>query len=279
MANSDNWMNSFLRPTRRQWMGYLRGQQGQFAPMIGTLLNQIRSSGPEKDFAVQAYEKLLAAQPSAESVRGAYGSRLGNLASYITNLDTGAAGRGVSEAISGIGGALGVQGAGDVASAAGTVSGIGADGESVINKALLQGAAGQFAALENEALTGLSNRLQELALGLGESKKAAKLGRQELMRDLAGLRGQSRAAAMNPFEIATMIKNYQEMMRPRGGGSFLVSPTTITDPGNGDGFNTTMSDRDLANLWYGGAAGGIPGGGGFSSPAANAAAMRLRRGY
>jgi len=283
MAKQDeDWMSGFLKPTKKQFTQYLRGQQGQYGPMISTLLNQIRSSRPEQDFVVQAYDKLLKAQPSAESIREKYGSRMQNLASYITNLDTGVAGRGVSDVISGLGGALGVEGAGDIATAASTVSGIGEAGGSVINKALMQGAAGRFAGLETQALSDLSNRLQELTLGAGQARQSAKSQRQELSRMLAQTRGQRRSAMPNPFEIAGMVKSYQDMMKPSGGGSFLVNPTTITNPGNGDGLTFsfgTMSDRDAANLWYGGAAGGLPGAGGFSSPAANAAAMRLRRGY
>ena len=236
MAKQDeDWMSGFLKPTKKQFTQYLRGQQGQYGPMISTLLNQIRSSRPEQDFAVRAYDKLLKAQPSAESIREKYGSRMQNLASYITNLDTGVAGRGVSDVISGLGGALGVEGAGDIATAASTVSGIGEAGGSVINKALMQGAAGRFAGLETQALSDLSNRLQELTLGAGQARQSAKSQRQELSRMLAEARGQRRGAMPNPFEIASMIKSYQDMMRPSGGYGGSSSDNTedeedITNP-------------------------------------------------
>jgi hypothetical protein len=212
MAKEDknDWMSAFMNPTKKQFMNYLRGQRGQYAPMIGTLLNQIRSSRPEQDFSVRAYESLLKSQPSAEGIRGAYGSGLQNLAKYIQYIDVSRGARGAADVVSGIGGALGVEGAGDVAQAVGTVSGVGAAGGDVFSKALMQGAAGRFAGLETRALSDLAGRQQELMLGAGQARQAAKSQRQELARMLATARGERRASVPDPFTIASTLMGFQK---------------------------------------------------------------------
>jgi hypothetical protein len=225
-------------PTQGEFQRYLRGQQGQFQPVISTLRNQLAMMRNVKDPTVKAYESMLGALPSGETVAGAYGAGLENVAKYLQGIDLARGGQGVSEAVGAIGGALGVEGAGDVAQAAGTVSGIGAAGGDVMSKALMQAAAGQFAGLQTERLGQLGEQRQALTLGAGEARKAAREQRMELARMLAEARGQRRGAAPNPFELASMVMQYQQNRRAlsgtgRGAGTSTTSDTNGAGPAVG----------------------------------------------
>ena len=218
-AGDTSWMDRFMTPTQRQYQQFLRSQQRQFRPMIQTLRGQLAGlQDAGKDPTVRAYEALLGALPSNEAVTGAYGTGVQNVAQYLQGIDMARGGRGVSEAIGAIGGALGVEGAGDVAQAAGTVSGIGEAGGDVMSKALMQAAAGQFKALETERLGQLGEQRQALTLGAGEARKAVREQRRELARMLAEVRGQRMAAAPNPFEVANMLMQFQQNRRAMSGG-------------------------------------------------------------
>lgn len=212
-----SWLDSLTKPSRRGFNQYLRSQKGQFTPLIGTLLNQLRSTKVSDDPTVKSFESLLKGLPSSEKVSSEYGSRLANLSSYIQGLDTAKGGRAVSDIVSGLGSALGVEGAGDVASAAGTVSGVGGLGGDVINKALMMGAQASFGGLEADRLAQLAGQRQELTLGAGQARSAVQQQRQELGRMIAEARGQRAAATPNPFELASMVMQYQDAMKARSG--------------------------------------------------------------
>jgi len=249
-----SWMDALTKPSRKGFRQYLRSQQGQFAPMIGTLLNQLRSTKPGQDPTVLAYERLLKGLPSAESVSGSYRSRLDSLASYMQGLDTARGGRAVTDIIGSVGGMRGVEGAADVAGAAGTVSGVGG-GDDSMYKALMQGAAARFAGLESERLGQLAGQRQELALGAGQARSAVQQQRQELGRMIAEARGQRMAATPNPFELASMIMQYQDAMKSRTGTSSGKSETTKDDdkPPWYDryGFKNKpgISKKDMKQMW------------------------------
>jgi len=228
-----SWMDRFSMPTQQQFQRYLQGQQGQFQPTVNTLREQLAVSRRTQDPTVKAYESLLGALPSSESVSGAYRSGLENVSKYMQDIDMARGGRGVSEAIGAIGGALGVEGAGDVAQTAGTVSGVGVAGGDVMSKAIMAGAAGQFAGLETERLGQLAEQRQGLTLGAGEARKSARGQRQELARMLAQARGQQRGAAPNPLDIANMIMQYQQNRRGMSGGYGRGTGGSTADGGTG----------------------------------------------
>ena len=216
-AGDTSWMDAFMAPSRCQFQSYLLGQQGQFTPMIRTLRQQLAALRKSGDPTARAYQRMLEGLPTEEAVSGAYRGGLQNLQGFMQGLDMSRAGRGVSEALGAVGGALGVEGAQDIAQAAGTVSGVGEAGGDVMSKALMQAAAGQFAGLETERLGQLAGQRQELTLGMGEARKAARAERQELARMLAEARGQRRAAAPNPFDVANMLMQFQQNRRAMGG--------------------------------------------------------------
>ena len=234
-AGDTSWMDAFMTPSRQQFMQFTRGQQRQFTPVIKTLRAQLASMrNAGQDPTVKAYESMLAGLPSTESVRGAYGTGLQNVAQYLQGIDMARGGKGVSEALGAIGGALGVEGAADIAQAAGTVSGVGEAGGDVMSKALMQAAAGQFAGLETERLGQLGEQRQALTLGAGEARKAAKQQRQELARMLAEARGQRIAAAPNPLDVANAFMQYQQNRRAlagygRGGSGTSTTKDTKTN--------------------------------------------------
>lgn len=235
-AGDTSWMDAFMAPTQRQYQQFLRGQQRQFRPMIQTLRGQLAGlQDAGKDPTVRAYESLLGALPSSEAVTGAYGTGVQNVAQYLQGIDMARGGRGVSEALGAIGGALGVEGAGDIAQAAGTVSGIGEAGGDVMSKALMQAAAGQFKALETERLGQLGEQRQALTLGAGEARKAVREQRRELARMLAEARGQRIGAAPNPLDVANAFMQYQQNRKTLAGlGRGGAGGATTTTPG-GDG--------------------------------------------
>jgi hypothetical protein len=203
-------MDAFTTPTRAQFQRYLGGQQNQLTPMIRTLRRQLAGMRRQGDPTVKAYEALLAGVPTNEAVSGAFQGGLQNVSNFIQNLDMARGARGVSDIVGTIGGALGVEGAGDVAQAAGDV----------MSKAIMAGAAGQFADLETQRLGQLAEQRQGLTMGAAEARKAARQERQELARMLAEFRGQRRAAAPNPFDVANMLMQFQQNRRAMGGGGY-----------------------------------------------------------
>ena len=63
---------------------------------------------------------------------------------------------------------------------------------------------------------------------------------------LAQTRGQRRGAAPNPFEIAGMVKSYQDMMRPSGG--YSLSSDTEDNITGGAGGGRGMTNKDLKRM-------------------------------
>jgi hypothetical protein len=218
-----SWMDAFATPSRGDFMRFMRGAQGQYTPMIRTLRRQLAAARPGRDPRVRAYESLLGGLPSEEAISGRYQQGLSNLAGFMRDVDFARGGRGVSEAVQGIGGAIGADAgvAADVAGAAGAVSGVGG-GQDILSQALLQGAEASIRASESQRLGETAARRQELTLGAGEARAGARAERQEIARLLAQTRGQRTAAAPNPFEIAQMIRSFQGMtgMGGYGGGGY-----------------------------------------------------------
>ena len=224
---SKNWMRGMMNPTRKQFSRWLRSQQGQFNPMIGTLQDQIGAMSPERDYGVRSFDEALGRVPGAEQISGAYRGAADRTTAALSGLDTGVAGRGVSAIVSALGGTS------DVAGAAGAVSGIGGQG-SVINQALVQGALANLSGLETQRLMGAEDTRRELTLGRGQAAASAKDRQRELARMLAQTKGQRAGATPNPFDLANMFMSFQtsqmgfeDAMRRRGsgGGSFLGKGT------------------------------------------------------
>lgn len=214
--------DSMLNVTPQQFRRWMSSQKNQFNPMISTLLNQFRGSGVEDDPMVKAYGGLVKGLPSGEQISGAYAGSAGRLAEYMRGVDTGAAGRGVSGVVGAIGGALGVEGASDIAAASNTAS-----DSDLLNKAIMGGLTGRLAGLETSRLSDVEDQRQQLVLGEAGARSGAKKSRQDIMREIAGLRGQRGAAGMNPFDMAGMVMNYEQSRRAMGGG--YGRGGTITD--------------------------------------------------
>lgn len=270
MAKKDkkgDWMSQYMNPQQGDFMRWMRGQTGQFKPLMGVLKDQIGAMSPDKDFTVQAYQKLLGAQPSREKVSGAYQTAAANLANYIQGVDTTRGGQGVSDIIGSIGAGLGVSPgvAGDVAQAAGTLSGVGSAGGDVMSKAILSGGLGQLAGLETQALSDQAARQQELGLGLGQAQSSAKQMQRQLALQLAETKGKSIGARMNPLDIAsafmTFSKNKKaldEYLKGSSGGSGGGTTKTVTPPPVKD--LTKQYDKNVAasaSAWLQGAGAGV----------------------
>jgi hypothetical protein len=218
-----SWMNAFATPSRGEFLRFMRGPQAQFSPTIRTLRQQLAAARAGQDPTVRAYEELLGGLPTEEAISGRYQQGLANLAGFMRDVDVARGGRAVSEAVQGIGGAIGADAGttADVAGAAGAVSGVGG-GQDILSQALLQGAEASMRASEAERIGDISAQRQQLRLGAGEARKAARQERQELARLLAQTQGQRAAAAPNPFEIAQMIRGFQQMagIGGYGGGGY-----------------------------------------------------------
>lgn len=220
-----SWMNKYKTPTQKEFTKYLGAQKKAFAPSINTLTNQIASmQDTSTNPVVSAYHSMLASLPSNESVSGAYRTGLDKVASYLQGIDMSRAGAGVSSVVNALGGALGVPGASDIATTAGTVSGVGTAGGDIMTKALMQGAAGQFANLEADRLTQLAEQRQGLTLGAGEAAQNVISQRQELSRNLADIQGQQIGTTPNPFDIANTILQYQSNTGISSGGGDYSTP-------------------------------------------------------
>lgn len=236
-----NWMDRLATPSRQAFMQYLKGQSGQFDPLINRLQMQIAGSAPEKDPVALAYERLSAGLPTGEAISQAYGGGLQNLTNFMKDVNVARGGQAVSEAVKGIAGAVGADTgtAADVATAAGAVSGVGG-GQDILSQALLESAGARFKGLEAQSLSDIAGQRQQFAMGAGEARLAAKERQRELARTMAELKGKKIASRQNPFEIAGMIMNFQAAKKAAsggyggGGGGSAATPTPQqggADPG------------------------------------------------
>jgi len=151
----------------------------------------------------------------------------------------------------------------------------------------LPGGAGSDAGKLITGMAGISNEALDVFKGATSLSRAGfKLtaDQQAEAKKGAMLEAAMKSRTNRRSALADWLQTYGQFasMLPKEGGSFLGSSTTTTPdqtPPNQTAYSSTISDRDFMNIWSGPSSGGIPGGGGYSSPAARADAMRLRRGY
>ena len=251
-----DWMKQYMNPSQKDFMSWMRGQTaGQYNPLIGKLKDQIVGMAPEKDFMVKAYQSLIGAQPSQESIKGAYQTSMADLAKYIQGVNTTQGAQGVSDIVGSIGAGLGVSPgvSADLAQAAGTLSGVGEAGGNVMSQAILGGAMGTLRGQELQALQGQANQAQQLMLGLGQSQEEAKKGQRAAVLQLAELQGKKAAGRMNPFDIANAMMSFSknqkalaDYLRGSSGGGGINTPKTPTG-GGGNGFDPAKLAAAMAS--------------------------------
>lgn len=254
MASNKNWMSQFMDPSKKGFMSWLGSQTGQYNPAIKELERQFRLGGPANDFMVGTYNKLLGAQPSREGISGAFQTAQANLANYMKNLDTSKGAQGVSDIIGSIGAGIGAAPGTsmDLAQAAGTLSGVGAQGGDVMSKAIMSGMSGQLAGQEVQALSDAAKQNMELMLGLGQAKESSRRNRNAVGLQLAQLLGQKKGATLNPLDVAnafmTFSKNKKSLADFLAGSSGRGSSSTRTG-GGGDGqVNIDFSSPPIAAI-------------------------------
>jgi hypothetical protein len=257
-----NWMSAYMNPSKASYKNWMKKQTGQFNPLLNVLTDQRNAMSPENDYQVQAYDKLLGALPSREKISEGYKSGLSNLAGYMQGVDTTRGAQGVSDIISSLGAGIGadVGASRDLATTAGTLSGVGTAGGDVMSKALMQGAAGRFAGLEAQRLGEVEGRQQELTLGKGAAESAAKASQREIAKLIAQTKGQQSAATLNPFDVGNAMMTF---------GSNQINLVKLLKSLNEDGksgknkkggkppiwqqmgFNTKpgMSEDDMTQMW------------------------------
>lgn len=211
-ARGANWMDAFAEPSRGSFMSWMRGQRQQFNPAIGALRNAVAGLNPDNNELVKSYRTLLGEIPSADAVSGAFGKKKEEIARLIAGTDFGAGGRGVSDIVSGLGGTS------DVATAAGTVSGMGGQGGDVYSKAITAGSVAKLSEQEADQATRNSDRRMQLMLGMGEAVEGSKSERRQMGLTLAETLGRRAGATPNPFDLANMIMSYQQNRRNLSGG-------------------------------------------------------------
>jgi hypothetical protein len=235
--NADWWKSMIAPPTQRQWRQFERQQRRQFDPLMRFYQREAKRD-ISKDPIVSRITAMMGAEPSSEAISGAYSGALGKISDLIKGTDFAGMGKGVTGAVGAIGEALGVEGAGDVATAAGRVSGIG-EGDDVFSKAILGGVASSYKGLEREDLKARADRLMQLGLSKGEAEKAARDERKAARQELAGLRTQRRGMmAQNPMERAMQFMQFGQSLRDYnrsgGYGGGFRGASSVSSPEEGD---------------------------------------------
>lgn len=269
MAKDKNaWMGRYTNPSKKDFVKWMTSQKGQFNPLIGTLTNQMALLKPENSEIVKQYQNIMGRIPGADQVSAAYAGKATEFANALSGMDFAKAGRGVSDIVKGAAGAIGADAgtAADAALAAGTVSGMGGQGGDVYSKALLGGASARFAGLEADTLKANEANRQAMMLGLGEATDKARQQRMELGRMLAETKQKKIGFNQNPFDVASMIMQYQAAQKAlnKSGGSGKGGSTTPTTPtgtaGGNSWFNrvlgsvgSDLSAKDAAKLYKTGA--------------------------
>jgi hypothetical protein len=270
-----NWWKRL--PTQGEWGRFEQAQRNQFNPMIRELSSQVRGFIPRNDPRVLELDRLIGGEKSVEDIKSSFAQRLSNLSQYMQGIDMARQGKGVSSIIEGIGGALGVEGASDVAAEAGAVSGIGG-GEDIYSKALMTGAASQFAGLESDTLKDRSNRLMQLGMSRADALSEARRERRDMRLRLADVRGQRAGAVPNPLErsmgflqLAGGLRDFDQSGRGGYGGGYGggYAGGTGGDTGAGGG-NVGVTEREILSWMQDPKRGGfgIIGKGGLGSEAA-----------
>jgi hypothetical protein len=265
MAKDKNaWMGSYTNPSKKQFVNWMKTQRGQFNPLLGTLTNQMALLKPENSETVKQYQSILGRIPGADQVAAAYKGKATEFANALSGMDFARGGKGVSDIVNAAAGAVGADTgtAADAALAAGTVSGMGGQGGDVYSKALMGGAAAKFAGLEADALKANEANRQAMMLGLGEATDAARMKRMELGQLLAETKGKKIGFNQNPFDVASMIMQWQAANKAlKGSGGSSKGSSTTTTPatpsaGGSSWFNrvlgsagSDLSAKDAAKLY------------------------------
>jgi hypothetical protein len=217
MAN--NWMNKAMSPSKKAIMGYLASQQKGAKNQISTLHDQYVGMGEGP--VVKGLNNMISGLPTTESINNAYGQASTGLGNLLSGYNTAQGGKDVSSLTQAMGAGIGVpEGiANDLATQAGTLSGVGSWGGNVADKALLLGTGAKFATDATADVRSAADiRMQLLnnlftAQGQQQDKKSA------LKSEIAGLKDKQNAAKMSPFDLATMLmkvginrKSYEKSM-------------------------------------------------------------------
>ena len=176
------------------------------------------------DPSVTSFDAALSGIQSNDAINKNYSDQLAKVSALIKGTNYGQGGTNVSNSVTTMGNAIGVDPT-NVAQTAGTVSGMGGQGGDLYSNAILGGAASNFARLGAEDVKNQSATRMQLTLDRGgelsraareraaASTEAAGLqtqmleGRQGLLTGIAGLRDQQRAA-YDPFKMATNQQAY-----------------------------------------------------------------------
>jgi hypothetical protein len=173
------------------------------------------------DPSVTSFDAALRGIQSNDAINKNYSDQLAKVSALIKGTNYGQGGANVSAATSAMGGAIGADATqtANLATTAGTVSGMGGQGGDVYSNAILGGAASDFARLGAEDVKNQSATRMQLTLDRGgELSRAAREraaanteaaglqtqmmeGKQGLLTGIAGLRDQQRAA-YDPFKMA-----------------------------------------------------------------------------
>ena len=176
------------------------------------------------DPSVTSFDAALSGIQSNDAINKNYSDQLAKVSALIKGTNYGQGGTNVSNSVTTMGNAIGVDPT-NVAQTAGTVSGMGGQGGDVYSNAILGGAASNFARLGAEDVKNQSATRMQLTLDRGgELSRAAREkaaanteaaglqtqmleGKQGLLTGIAGLRDQQRAA-YNPFAMPTNQQAY-----------------------------------------------------------------------
>lgn len=176
------------------------------------------------DPSVTSFDAALSGIQSNDAINKNYSDQLAKVSALIKGTNYGQGGTNVSNSVTTMGNAIGVDPT-NVAQTAGTVSGMGGQGGDVYSNAILGGAASNFARLGAEDVKNQSATRMQLTLDRGgELSRAAREkaaanteaaglqtqmleGKQGLLTGIAGLKDQQRAA-YNPFAMPTNQQAY-----------------------------------------------------------------------
>jgi hypothetical protein len=167
---------------------------------------------------VKRISELIGAEPTAEAVSGGFDAGAAKVLGQVKDINMARMGQSVSSAVSSLGEALGVKGAGDIGAEAGTTSGVGPDGRDFFSESLAAGIGASFGTAKAASLRERADRLMQLGLTRGEAEKAAKSGKDEALMQLATLHGQAQAATPDPIETAMKFLQFGSAFRGYNSG-------------------------------------------------------------
>jgi hypothetical protein len=234
MAN--NWMNQAMSPSKAAFAKWYADKQKGLKNEISTLHKQYVGMG--QGSIVKGLNNMLGTLPTSESINAAYSQARAGLGNLLSEYNTAQGGADVSGIVGAMGAGIGADKGvtSDAATAAGTLSGVGAWGGNVADKALLLGTGAKLAGDAVTDVRSAADQRMQIMNNLFTAQANQQDKKNTIAAQIAQLRDKQASSKVDPLDLATMFMKFNlnkiAYNKALKGGSSKSSKktTTVTTP-------------------------------------------------